>query len=310
MLAYIVRRLLAIVPVMFGVATIIFFLMNVLPGDPTDVLLANMGGGSTLATKGFLRQRLGLDRPLYSRFADNLGSLAHGDLGSSIITGQRVAELLGSQISDTVELATVAIVAATLAGLLVGVAAAVKANSRLDAAVMGLTYVAISVPSFLLGLLLLMLFSYDLGWTPIISSGGSAAALVLPAAALAVPAAASIARVTRSAMLDVIVEPYISTAKAKGLTSRTVFGKHALRNALISTTTLVGLYFGYLITGTVVVETVFARRGIGRVLIGAILQRDFPVVQAVVLLGALAFIVVNLLVDVLNTWLDPRISYA
>lgn len=308
MFSYIVKRLLAVLPILLGVVTAVFILMNVLPGDPTDVLLQSMGGGDVYI-KGQLRKRLGLDRPLYVRYVDNLAELTRGDLGHSIVTNEKVANLVRTQFPGTLQLAIASIILATVAGILTGVLASVAANSWFDATLMSSASLLISAPSFLIGLVLIMIFSYWLKWVPVISTGLSAAALVLPTLALGLPAAAAIARVARSAMLDVLGAGYIATAKAKGLHRRAIYGKHALRNALVSTMNLVGVYFGYLVTGTVVVETVFARRGLGRMVIDGILQRDFPTVQAVILLGAVAFMLINLAVDVVCAWLDPRISY-
>ena len=309
MLRYVLRRLLAAVPMLFGVVTAVFLLINVLPGDPTDVILGREGGGSTREAREELRRRFGFDRPLHVRYLANVGQLLRGDLGRSILTNQPVAELLATQLPYTVTLAVPSIMMAIAIGVPVGVVAAVKANSPTDVILTGLTFLILSIPSFVLGLVLIMVFSYQLGWFSVVTTGDLVVEAILPSVALGLPAAAAIARVGRSAMLDVLGEGYVNTAKAKGLSNVSVVGKHALRNALISITTLVGFYLGYLVTGTVIVETVFARRGIGRVVIRAILDRDVTTLQAVILLGAIAFILINLLVDVAYAWLDPRISY-
>jgi ABC-type dipeptide/oligopeptide/nickel transport system permease component len=294
---------------LFGVVVAVFLLMNVLPGDPTDVILGREGGGSTQDAREELRRRLGFDRPLHVRFLVNLKQILRGDLGRSILTNQPVAELIGTQLPYTIALAIPSIAVAVLLGVPAGVLAAVKANTPTDLLVTGLTFLILSTPSFVLALLLIMLFSYRLMWFPVVPTGNLAVETVLPTIALGLPAAAAIARVAKSAMLDVLGESYVNTAKSKGLAQVTVIVKHALRNALISITTLVGFYLGYLVTGTVIVETVFARRGIGRVVLKAILERDFATLQAVILLGAVAFILINLFVDLAYAWLDPRISY-
>jgi peptide/nickel transport system permease protein len=309
MFRYIARRLLAVFPILIGVVCAVFLLMNVLPGDPTDVILGKEGGGATQETRDALRRRLGLDRPLHVRFVSNLQQFLRGDLGRSLLTNQPVTELIGTQLPHTLALALPSLGIAILMGVPAGVIAATRVNSLVDTALTGIGFLVLSTPSFVLGLLLIMVFSYWLGWFSIIPTGNMVRETILPSLALGIPAAAAIARVARSAMLDVLGEGYITTAKAKGLPAPRIVTKHALRNALISITTLAGVYFGYLLTGTVIIETVFARRGIGRVVIKAILERDFPTLQAVVLFGAVAFILINLCVDIAYAWLDPRISY-
>jgi peptide/nickel transport system permease protein len=309
MLRYILRRLLAVVPILVGVVCAAFLLMNVLPGDPTDVILGKEGGGSTQETRDALRRRLGFDRPLHVRFLENLERFLHGDLGRSLLTNQPVTELIGTQLPHTLALALPSLAIAILVGVPAGVIAAARANSLLDMVLTGIGFLALSTPSFVFGLVLIMVFSYQLRWFSVIPTGNMVVETILPSLALGLPAAAAIARVARSAMLDVLGEGYITTAKAKGLANARVVTKHALRNALISIATLVGVYLGYLLTGTVIIETVFARRGIGRVVIKAILERDLPTLQAVILFGAVAFIVINLCVDIAYAWLDPRISY-
>lgn len=305
---FILRRLLVTIPLLFATILSVFFIMEVLPGDPVDVILGREGGATDLAAREDLRRRLGLDRPMAVRLADMIRRTAQGDLGRSLWSNQPVSELVASQAGHTMALAGAGILLAVAIGVPIGIVAAVKANSLVDLGLMGGILVLFSMPSFLLGVLLILVFSYWLGWVPVVRTG-RLVDLLLPSLALGLPAAGAIARVTRSAMVEVLQEAYIVTARAKGLAERAVPLKHALRNALIPVITLVGFYLGYLITGTVIVETVFARPGVGRVVIEAILRRDFPVVQAVVLLGAVAFIFINLALDVAYAWLDPRISY-
>lgn len=305
MLRYIVRRIWQLVPILFGVSVVIFLFVRAIPGDPAIVLA---GPDATPQDIAILRSRMGLDRPLPVQYAYFLRNLLHGDLGTSLRSGAPVTQEIAAHIGPTVELALAATAIAAVIGLTAGVLSAVRRNTWLDYAVMMSAMFGISFPSFWLGLLLITVFAVTLGWLP--SSGNDSwTSLILPAVTLGAPAAASIARFTRSSMLNVLQADYVRTARSKGLPETAVVMRHALRNALITVITVVGLQFGFLMGGSVVVESVFAWPGIGRLLVDSIASRDYPVIQALMLLFSLQFVLISLLVDVLNALVDPRVSY-
>ena len=255
-----------------------------------------------------IRARFGLDRPLYMQYAIWLGRVLQGDLGRSIVTRRPVMAEIRSRIQPTAELATAAMIVATLIGVVIGIISAVRQYSTLDHATMVLALLGVSTPIFWLGLMMIFFFSVRLRWFPT-GGAGDWRALVLPAVALGAASTAIIARMTRSSLLEVIRQDYVRTAWAKGLRDRTVLLRHALKNALIPVVTVVGLQYGYLLGGAVVTETVFTRPGLGRLLVDSIRARDFPVVQGTIMLLAVSFVLVNLLVDLLYVYLDPRIRY-
>jgi peptide/nickel transport system permease protein/oligopeptide transport system permease protein len=255
-----------------------------------------------------LREQLGLDDPFLVQYGRFLGTMARGDLGQSLVNGRSVAEQLRTQLPATVELTLAALAVAIVLGLPLGILAAVKRGTWVDGVSMVIALVGVSMPNFWLGLLFIMLFSLRLGWFPVAGTGGLDH-LVLPALTLGLSGTAVIARVSRSSLLEVLSRDYMRTAKAKGLAPRRVINKHALRNALSAVLTLVGLQFGALLGGSVVVETVFGRQGIGFLTANAIQRGDFPLVQAAVLLAAFTFVFVNLLIDISYSLLDPRIRY-
>ena len=306
MWTYIVRRLLIVVPVMLGVAFMVFSAMYLIPGDAVDAMLRDTG--ATAEAMARLRAQMGLDQPFHVQFLRFLGVLTSGDLGRSLVTGRSVSDQIASQLPATIELTLAALAIAVLIGIPLGVVAALRRGSWIDTSSMVVALVGVSMPNFWLGLLFILFFSLQLGWFPASGTGGWRY-LVLPAFTLGFSGVAIIARITRSSLLEVINADYVRTAHSKGLKPRTVVLKHAMRNAMASVMTVVGLQFGALLGGSVVVETVFGRQGLGSLTVGAIQRADLPVVQATVMLAALAFVLVNLLVDVSYSLLDPRIRY-
>ncbi len=304
MLAYIARRLVALVAVLVGVSIIIFAILKFVPGDPAR-LVAGMDASE--ADVQNIRHQLGLDRPVYIQYLTFVGNALHGNFGRSTRSLQPVSAELKLRLPATIELAVAAMLLATVFGVVLGVIAAVRPYSIWDNLSSFLAISGVSMPTFWLGLMLILIFSVTLRWFPVSGRGGLRH-LVLPALTLAATSSAIIARQTRSDMLDVLHQDYVRTARAKGLTEQGVIFRHALRNALIPTTTIVGLQFGYLLGGAVITETVFAWPGVGRLLVDGIKFRDFPVVQATVIVLATIFVFVNLGVDLLYMVLDPRIK--
>lgn len=302
---YILRRLLIMIPVLLGVSLIIFTMVRVIPGDPAIILA---GPHANKEQVDQIRAQLGLDRHPVIQYVSFLGDLVQGDLGRSTRTGLPVIREIKARLPNTILLALTAIVLASLVGVSTGIIAGVKQNSIFDHISMLIALFGLSMPVFWLGLMLMLLFSIHLGWLPSVGAE-SPRHLILPAVTLAANSTAIIARMTRSSMLEVIRLDYIRTARAKGLTEKLVIWRHALKNALIPVVTVIGLQTGTLLGGAVLTEIVFAWPGIGRLLVEAILSRDYPVVQGVVLLVASMFIVINLIVDLLYSYLDPRIRY-
>jgi peptide/nickel transport system permease protein len=315
--AYVVRRLIFAVFVVFGVVTLVFFSLQLAPGDPISLLLPAEGGGAAsqeLADR--LRARYGLDRPLHEQYLRYLGRVVQGDLGTSIRTGRSVTAELRRLYPATLELTIAALVIAVAIGTVSGVLAALDRNGPIDHLSMILALLGISVPNFLLGVLLMLVFALQLGWLPPSGRVGGVGSweairyLIMPAMTLGVAAAAIIARLVRSAMLDVLSEDYVRTARAKGVRPRSVVLRHALRNAVLPVVTVIGLQFGGLLAGAVIAETIFSWPGIGRFLIVSITGKDFPAVQGAVMGIAVTFVLVNLIVDVLYAAIDPRVRYA
>jgi len=301
---YVLRRIALVFPVLVGVSIVTFLMSHLVPGDPVTVML---GTSATAANKAQLREQLGLNDPLYVQYARYVSHASHGDLGRSIRSGQPVLREILDRVNSTLQLTLTAMALAVVVGVGLGVAAAGSKNSAAQAGLMSFALIGISVPSFWSGILLILLFGLKLRWLPI--AGGGPRALVLPAITLAAPAAAVLARMTRSTMLEVLNQDFVRTARAKGLGERVVVIRHALRNALIPVLTIIGLQFGGLLTGAVIVESVFSRPGLGRYAITAISSRDFPQIQGIVLLAAVVYVFVNLVVDLLYAVLDPRIRY-
>jgi peptide/nickel transport system permease protein len=305
---YIRQRLLRAIPVLFGVMTVVFFMVHMLPGDPAEEIASRGPGGMTPEAIEAIRVRLNLDEPLYVQYWDFVKRVARGDLGRSIFTNREVSAMIRSQVGATVKLTAAAILTALLIGVPLGIIAAIRQNSWVDSASMTVALLGVAMPSFWLGLLLIWLFAVRLNWVPVIGGTGIRG-LILPSLTLGFGAAAIIARLVRSSMLEVLRQEYMTTARAKGLRSRAVVLRHGLKNALIPVVTIVGLQIGNLLGGAVVIETVFARQGIGRLAIDAILTKDFPVIQGVVLFAAVIYVTVNLIVDLLYSVIDPRIRY-
>jgi peptide/nickel transport system permease protein len=301
---YVLRRLALAIPNLILISLIVFVIMRVLPGDPVRTMLAGTPTSGDQIEQ--IRQSMGLNDPLYLQYAHFVGDALQGDLGRSLITKRSVTGEIVDQFPSTLILTLAGLAVAILVGVLFGIIAAIKKGSWIDAAGMGVALIGVSMPSFWLGLLLLFLFSFKLGWFPAVGAGGWKH-LVLPAIVLGVGEAAIIARLVRASMVEVLRQEYVAVARAKGLRESIVVTRHALRNALIPLVTTLGLEFGFLLGGAVVLESVFARPGLGRLTVEAILARDFPVVQGAVLFVATLYIIVNILIDVSYAWLDPRI---
>lgn len=334
MLKYILQRILMVLPVLLGVSIMVFLVMHLFTADPAATML---GQHATTEQVESLRQSLGLNDPLYVQYGRFLGDLLQGDLGRSLMTKTPVVQELLVRFPATFELAFASVIIASIVGVSVGIIAAVKQNSFFDYLTMGGALIGVSMPIFWLGLILILIFSVTLNILPVsgrievgleptfitgsyiidsILTGNTVAMmsalqhLVLPAAALASYSTAIIARMTRSTMLEVIGQDYIRTARAKGLSERVVVIKHALRNALIPIITVIGLEIGTLLGGAVLTETVFSWPGVGSLVINGILASDYPLVQGTILIIAAIFVSVNLLVDLLYAYLDPRIRHS
>jgi ABC-type dipeptide/oligopeptide/nickel transport system permease component len=304
MLTFVARRLLLAVPVLLGVVFVVMLTVDLLPGDAVTLML---GEHATKEAVAALREHLGLDKPLLVRYADYVGRVLRGDLGRSIQQNRPVSAELADAWPATLELTVAALVIATLVGVVAGVLSAVRPNSLFDGVARLASLFGLSMPIFWIGLVLIVVFSLWLNWLPV-GGAGSLSHLVLPAVTLALPSVAMIARMSRAAVLDVLREDYVRTARAKGVGEVWVLGKHALRNAFIPIVTLLGLQAGQLMGGAVLTETVFAWPGLGRLMVKAIFARDYILLQGAVLLFALGFVVVNLLVDLSYGLLDPRVA--
>lgn len=305
MLNYLVRRIFTSILVLFGVSMLVFSVIHLVPGDVT---MAILGRGKVNPEKvAELREQLGLNDPLYVQYGRYVTKALRGDLGISIRNNQPVAQSISEQMPSTGILAVAALMVALTIGGTLGLSAALRHGTWLDTFVMSLSVSGLSIPTFWLGLLLILLFSVRLGLFPSISNGSSPAELFLPALTLGLPEAAVVARMVRASMLDVLGKEYIVAARAKGLPERIVILKHALRNALIPVVTFLGLQMAYLLGGATIVETMFARQGIGRLAVQAIFNRDYPVVQGVVLVTAFIYVVINTITDVTYVMLNPKI---
>ncbi len=298
------NRLLALAVVLLGVSLATFLMVHAVPGDPAFALL---GDQATAADIARVRSDLGLDKPLPEQYLRYVGRALQGDLGTSIRTGQPVVRAIKERFPATIYLTLAAIFLSTLSGLAVGVLAAVTRNRFVEFLVSVFPLVGLSLPTFWSGLLLITLFGLVLKWVPVVGDAGLTS-LILPAIALALPTSAIVARMTRTTMLATLGEEFVRTARAKGVPPRTVVFKHALKAALIPVVTVVSLQFGALLGGAIVVESVFARPGLGRLAVEAILARDFPVVQGVVLVSAVVFVLVNFVAEATYSALDPRIA--
>ncbi len=313
MLGYLLRRVLAAIPVMGVVALFVFLLLRLTPGDPAAVIA---GDNATSDQIDAIRAKLGLNEPIWTQFAIWIGDVLQGNFGESFFFKKTVAELIAQRVEPTLALAVCTLIIAIATAVPLGVLAAYRQGSLLDRIVMGFSVLGFSVPVFVVGYALIYLFSIRLNWLPVqgyqpLSEGfgGFLQRLILPSLTLSVIYIALIARITRTSVLEVLGEDYIRTARAKGLTNRVVLMRHALRNAAVPIVTVIGLGIALLIGGVVVTESVFSIPGLGRLTVDAVLARDYPTVQAVILLFSLAYVLINLLVDVAYPLLDPRIRY-
>ena len=304
MTLFILKRIAQIIPVTLGVTLVVFLIMQMIPGDPALILA---GEGASNETVEELRENLGLNKPLYVQYGEYINNLLHGDMGNSLKNKQPVFEEITARLPITIELAIYSILITIVLGLIAGIISAIRHYSILDVGLMIVALLGISLPSFWLGILLMYVFSVQLHWLPV-AGWESAKHIILPAITLGAGGAAIVARMTRSSMLEVVNQDYIRTAKAKGLKGYVIILKHALRNALIPVITVVGLQFGTLLGGTVLVESVFAVNGLGRMIVDAIRTRDIPVVQGGVLVASLIFVVINLFVDILYRIFNKRID--
>jgi len=331
---YVAHRLIQVLPVLLGVSLLVFLGMHLIPGDVVQLLLGEKGSEADLQR---LRHQLGLDQPIYVQYVRFLLGILHGQFGDSIRTRQPVLWEIGQALPVTIQLSLAALAFAVVVGLVMGVVAARRPHSALDTGTMVFVLVGISMPVFWTGILLLLVFGGILGWLPLsgvldagisvrrmtgmplvdaLLSGNWSAAqnaavhLILPAVTLGGAFMATIARMARSSMLEVLNLDYVRTARAKGVHERRVVRRHALWNALLPVVTLIGLQLGLLLSGAVLTETIFGLPGLGRLTITSVLARDYPVVQGVVIIGAVIFVLANLTVDILYAWLDPRIRYS
>ncbi len=311
MIGFLSRRLLSAIPVLFVVSLVTFLILWLVPGDITAEIA---GPDATAEDLAAIRARLGLDRPLWERALAWYADLFRGDLGYSYLLNRPVSEAVLERLPVTLSLAGLALVMATAMGMLLGILAAVRHNTLVDQGAMVTALIGLSIPDFWFGIVMIILFGVWLGWFP--TGGfvplaedpvGWARSMALPAITLALTQMGVIARMTRSAMLDVLGQDYIRTARAKGMKRSTVVFRHGLRNAMIPIVTVVGVITGVLLSGAVVIETVFSLPGVGRLIIGAIQRRDFPIIQGGLLITACVFVFVNILVDMLYAWFDPRV---
>ncbi len=313
MLAYIVRRLLATIPVVFMVAIVIFAILRLTPGDPAAIIA---GDDATSEQLEQIRQAMGLDKPIYLQFLVWVGQLLRGDLGVSLLSGTPVMDMVVGRMGPTLALATSTIVLTVIIAVPMGVMAAWRQGKLLDRFIMSFSVLGFSVPTFVVGYLLIYFFAIEFNWLPVqgykpLSAGfiPFAARLILPTLALSAIYIALIARITRSSIIEVMGEDYIRTARAKGLKEKAVLLHHALRNAAVPIVTVIGIGVASLISGVVVTESVFNLPGLGRLVVEAVLARDYPVIQGLILLFSLIYILINLVVDLLYTVFDPRIRY-
>lgn len=315
MTQYIVRRLIQSLFIIWGCATLVFFMVRLIPGDPVVQML---GPEYTPEAAEALRHKLGLDQPFHIQYVRWFGSVLTGDLGGSIATGETVAEIIASGLPKTLSLAGLSFLIALIIAVPAGIIAALRRNSAFDYGASIISFVGVSMPSFWIGIILILIFAVRLKWLPAIGYSELredgfvewAKRLILPSIAIGAGYSAILMRFVRAGLLEALGSDYVRTARAKGARERTVVLRHALRNSLIPVVTVIGIQLALLLSGAVVVETVFSIRGIGRILVGAIFDRDYPIVQGVILLIAVIFVLANLIVDIVYTFLDPRIRYA
>lgn len=305
MVRFLVRRLVLTVPVLVGVATLVFGLIHLVPGDPAAAMLGESASPADLAG---LRATLGLDRPLLDQYRHYMAGLIVGDLGTSFRYNTPVAGEIAQRMGATAQLALVAMAVAVLIAIPLGVVAALHRGRPLDHAAMAVSLAGVAMPNFWLGPVLALVFSIGLGWLPV-SGTGTWRHMVLPAVTLGASLAAITARMTRAALIQELAELYVLAARARGLSATRAVVHHALRNSLIPVVTILGLQLGSVLTGAIITETIFSWPGVGRLLIQAINFRDYPLVQGCILLIAVTYVAMNIVVDGLYAWLDPRIRY-
>ncbi len=305
MFSYVVKRLLGLIPTLFIVAVLVFLFVHLLPGDPARLIAGPEADAQVI---NMVRSQLGLDKPLWSQFWHYMANVVQGDFGTSLVSRRPVSEEIASRFMPTLWLTMASMIWAVVFGLAAGVVAAVWRNRWPDRLSMTLAVSGISFPAFALGMLLMQVFSVELGWLPTVGAD-SWRHYILPSITLGAAVSAVMARFTRASFADVLGEDYIRTARAKGVSERWVVMKHALRNAMIPVVTMMGLQFGFLLGGSIVVEKVFNWPGLGRLLVVSVEMRDYPVIQAEVLLFSLEFILINLVVDVLYAAINPAIRY-
>ena len=302
---FFIRRLFLLIPTLLGAVSLVFLLIHLIPGDPVEVML---GETASAADKEALRRSLGFDRPLPDQYRSFLMNLAAGDLGRSLYEPVGVAHMIRARVPATLQLALCALLAALLIAFPLAVLAAVRRGGWLDRAALSFSLLGLSLPNFWLGPLLMIVFSIQLGWTPVSGRGG-AGHLVLPSLTLGLSMAAILVRILRASLIDAARREFVQTARAKGLREANVWLKHVLRNALLSVVTILSLQFGGLLAGSVITETIFGWPGIGRLTVQAIQTRDYPLVQGCVLVIALSYVLINFFTDLLYKLVDPRVRY-
>ena len=314
MLRFIIRRLLLMLPVLFLVSATVFSLILLLPGDPATAILGEEARPESVA---LIKQELGLDQPIPVQYFNWLVKAVHGDLGHSIHTRQPVIEIIGQRIAPTIQLAFFAVLISLIIAFVAGIISATRRNSPADVSASTLAFLGVSIPDFWLGMMLILIIAMRLRWlpptgyvSPLTDLGMNLKMMILPSITLGAASAAVLTRQIRSSLLDVLNQPYILTARSKGLMERLVITRHALKNALIPVVTIVGLQIGRLFGGALITEMIFSIPGIGRLAVESIFTKDFPVLQGVVLIMALAALASNLVVDILYAYLDPRIKFS
>lgn len=306
MLQYIAKRLLLTVPTIVTITLVVFLMLHAVPGDPATIFAGDKN--VTPEQLAVVRLEMGLDRPILVQYLNYVTRIFVGNLGRSLYSRMPVRLEIGNRVSSSAELAVAAFALASTFGVLLGVVSALWRSSWVDVAAMSFAIVGVSMPIFWLASMLIFLFAITLGWFPVTGAGGLNR-LVLPALALGLISSATLARLVRSSVLEVLSQAYVTTARSKGLREMVILTRHVLKNAFIPVITVMGLQFGTLLSGAVITETVFARPGLGKLLVDAILIKDFPVIQAVILIVALIYVLMNLLVDISYAFLDPRIRF-
>lgn len=314
MSSFLVKRLLALIPVLLTVSAVVFMIIHFIPGDPAAAMLGSQANEEQLAQ---MREKMGLNEPLFIQFTLWLSNLLQGDLGSSLVSDQTVLSLIANRLPVTLNLIIYSMIISILIAIPLGVISAVKHNTGLDYASMIIALIGISIPNFWAALLLIMIFALNLGMFPATGYVSVSESLLLNIKHLTLPAfslgfiqAGIITRMTRSSMLDVLRQDYIRTVKAKGASPFTLVFRHALKNAMIPIITIIGINFGLLLGGTVVVESIFSINGIGQLMIQSVLNRDYPVIQGIILVIAAIYVFITLFVDILYTYFDPKIKYS